>query len=132
MEEVEKFIKECGAYFLATVDGDEPKVRPFGTIEIFEGKLYIQTGKSKNVSKQIQANGKVQLCALDKSGTKWLRLSGTLVRDDRREPKADMLEHYPSLKAMYSPDDENTEVLYFTDATATFCSFTEAPRTVKF
>ena len=132
MEEVEKFIKEAGAYFLATVDGDQPKVRPFGTINIFEGKLYIQTGKSKNVSKQIQANGKVQLCAMDKSGSKWLRLSGTLVRDDRREPKADMLEHYPSLKAMYSPDDENTEVLYFTDATAMFCSFTEAPRTVKF
>lgn len=132
MEEVEKFIKEAGAYFLATVDGDQPKVRPFGTINIFEGKLYIQTGKSKNVSKQIQANGKVQLCAMDKSGSKWLRLSGTLVRDDRREPKADMLEHYPSLKAMYSPDDENTEVLYFTDATATFCSFTEAPRVVKF
>ena len=132
MEEVEKFIKEAGAYFLATVDGDQPKVRPFRTINIFEGKLYIQTGKSKNVSKQIQANGKVQLCAMDKSGSKWLRLSGTLVRDDRREPKADMLEHYPSLKAMYSPDDENTEVLYFTDATATFCSFTEAPRVVKF
>ena len=132
MEEVEKFIKEAGAYFLATVDGDQPKVRPFGTINIFEGKLYIQTGKSKNVSKQIQANGKVQLCAMDKSGSKWLRLSGTLVRDDRREPKADMLEHYPSLKAMYSPDDENTEVLYFKDATATFCSFTEAPRVVKF
>ncbi|MBR3070861.1 pyridoxamine 5'-phosphate oxidase family protein [Fibrobacter sp.] len=132
MEEVKNFIKECGAYFLATVDGDQPKVRPFGTIEIFEGKLYIQTGKSKNVSKQIQANGKVQLCALDKSGTKWLRLSGTLVRDDRREPKVHMLDNYPALKAMYSPDDENTEVLYFKDATATFCSFTEAPRTVKF
>lgn len=132
MEEVEKFIKEAGTYFLATVDGDQPKVRPFGTINIFEGKLYIQTGKSKNVSKQIQANGKVQLCAVDKSGSKWLRLSGTLVRDDRREPKVDMLEHYPSLKAMYSPDDENTEVLYFKDATATFCSFTETPRTVKF
>lgn len=132
MEEVEKFIKECGTYFLATVEGDQPRVRPFGTINIFEGKLYIQTGKSKNVSKQIQANGKVQLCTMDKSGSKWLRLSGTLVRDDRREPKADMLEHYPSLKAMYSPDDENTEVLYFKDATATFCSFTEAPRTVKF
>lgn len=132
MEEVEKFIKEAGTYFLATVDGDQPKVRPFGTINIFRGKLYIQTGKSKNVSKQIQANGKVQLCAVDKSGSKWLRLSGTLVRDDRREPKVDMLEHYPELKAMYSPDDENTEVLYFKDATATFCSFTEAPRTVKF
>ena len=132
MEEVEKFIKEAGAYFLATVDGDQPKVRPFGTINIFEGKLYIQTGKSKNVSKQIQANGKVQLCAMDKSGSKWLRLSGTLVRDDRCEPKADMLENYTSLKAMYSPHDEKKEVLYFTDATATFCSFTEAPRVVKF
>ena len=85
MEEVKNFIKECGAYFLATVDGDEPKVRPFGTIEIFEGKLYIQTGKAKNVSKQIQKNGKVQLCAMNKAGNKWLRLSGTLVRDDRRE-----------------------------------------------
>lgn len=132
MEEVKNFIKECGAYFLATVDGDEPKVRPFGTIEIFEGKLYIQTGKSKNVSKQIQKNGKVQLCAMNKAGNKWLRLGGTLVRDDRREPKVHMLEAYPELKRMYSPDDENTEVLYFKDATATFCSFTESPRTIKF
>ena len=105
---------------------------PFGTIEIFEGKLYIQTGKSKNVSKQIQKNGKVQLCAMNKAGNKWLRLSGTLVRDDRREPKVHMLEAYPELKRMYSPDDENTEVLYFKDATATFYSFTEAPRVVKF
>ena len=103
MEEVKNFIKECGAYFLATVDGDEPKVRPFGTIEIFEGKLYIQTGKSKNVSKQIQKNGKVQLCAMNKTCNKWLRLSGTLVRDDRREPKVHMLEAYPELKRMYSP-----------------------------
>ena len=132
MEEVKNFIKECGAYFLATVDGDEPKVRPFGTIEIFEGKLYIQTGKSKNVSKQIQKNGKVQLCAMDKTCSKWLSLSGTLVRDDRREPKVHMLEAYPELKRMYSPDDENTEVLYFKDATATFCSFTEPPHTVTF
>lgn len=87
MEEVVKFLKECGAYFLATVDGDQPKVRPFGTAEIFEGKLYIQTGKSKNVSKQIAANPKVQLCAMNKAGNQWLRLSGTLVEDDRLEPK---------------------------------------------
>lgn len=132
MEEIKEFIKNCGAYFLATVDGDQPKVRPFGTIEIFEGKLYIQTGKSKNVSKQIQVNPNVQICAMDKSGAKWIRLSGKLVRDDRREPKVHMLENYPSLKAMYSPDDENTEVLYFENGEATFCSFTEAPRIVKF
>ena len=132
MEEVKEFIKNCGAYFLATVEGDQPRVRPFGTVDIFEGKLYIQTGKSKNVSKQIQSNGKVEICAMDKSGSSWVRLSGTLVRDDRREPKVHMLENYPELKSMYSPDDDNTEVLFFKDAEATFYSFTVAPRTVKF
>ena len=132
MEEVVKFLKECGAYFLATVDGDQPRVRPFGTANIFEGKLYIQTGKSKDCSKQIQKNGKVEICAMNKAGNEWVRVAGTLVRDDRREPKVDMLEHYPELKSMYSPDDDNTETLYFKDATATFYSFAETPRTVKF
>ncbi len=132
MQEVEKFLKECGAYFIATVEGDQPRVRPFGTANIFEGKLYIQTGATKDVSKQIHSNSKVELCAMDKSGSKWLRVAGTLVSDPRREPKVDMLEHYPELKAMYSPDDPNTEVFYFKDATATFYSFTEAPRVVKF
>jgi len=131
MEEVKNFIKECGAYFLATVDGDQPHVRPFGTIEIFEGKLYIQTGTFKPVSKQIHINPKVELCAMNKAG-KWLRVAGTLVADNRIEPKAHMLENYPELKRMYSAEDPNTEVLYFTDATATFYSFTEPPRTVKF
>lgn len=132
MEEVVKFLKECGAYFLATVDGDQPKVRPFGTAEIFEGKLYIQTGKSKNVSKQIAANPKVQLCAMNKAGNQWLRLSGTLVEDDRLEPKVHMLDAYPELKAMYKAEDPNTQVLYFKDAEAVFCSFTAAPKVVKF
>ncbi|SKB71391.1 Uncharacterized protein, pyridoxamine 5'-phosphate oxidase (PNPOx-like) family [Lachnospiraceae bacterium] len=130
MEEVYKFLKEAETYYLATVDGDQPRVRPFGTIEIFEGKLYIQTGKSKDVSKQIQANPKVELCAF-KAGT-WLRVAGTLVRDDRVEAKAHMLDAYPSLKNMYSAEDENTEVLYFKDAKATFSSFTAAPKTVEF
>ena len=132
MEEVVKFLKECGAYFLATVDGDQPRVRPFGTANIFEGKLYIQTGKSKDCSKQIQKNGNVEISATAPTGDSWIRVAGTLVRDDRREPKVDMLEHYPELKSMYSPDDDNTETLYFKDATATFYSFTAAPRTVKF
>ena len=130
MKEVYEFLKKVGTYYLATVDGDQPRVRPFGTINIFEDKLYIQTGKVKDVSKQIQKNPKVEISAFD--GQVWLRLSGTLVRDDRVEPKKDMLEHFPDLKAMYDPEDENTEVLYFKDATATFCSFTEAPRTVTF
>ena len=132
MEEVKEFIKKCGVYYLATMDGDKPRVRPFGTIEIFEGKLYIQTGKSKDVSKQIQKNGNVEISATAPTGDSWIRVAGTLVRDDRREPKVNMLEHYPELKSMYSPDDDNTETLYFKDATATFYSFTAAPKVVKF
>lgn len=130
MEEVFKFLKECGTYYLATVDGDQPRVRPFGTIDLFEGKLYIQTGKVKDVSKQLQKNPKAEICAFA-NGT-WIRIAGKLIRDDRIEPKKHMLDAYPHLQAMYSPEDENTEVLYLEDATATFSSFTDAPKTVKF
>ncbi len=130
MNEIYEFIKACGTYYLATVENGQPRVRPFGTINLFDGKLYIQTGKSKNVSKQIQKTPYVELCCM-KDG-EWLRLSGELVRDDRREPKVDMLEHYPDLKSMYSPDDDNTEVLYFKNATATISSFTGAPKTIEF
>ena len=130
MKEVFDFLKSARTYYLATAEGDQPRVRPFGTVDIFEGRLYIQTGKSKSVSKQLQANPKAEICAFD--GGRWLRVSGTLVRDDRVEAKAHMLDNYPELKAMYSADDDNTEVLYFRDATATFSSFTEAPRTISF
>lgn len=129
MQEVYDFLKNCGTYYLATVEGDQPRVRPFGTIDIFEGKLYIQTGKVKEVSKQIQANSKVEICAF--AGGTWVRVTGKLVRDDRVEAKKHMLDNYPSLQAMYSAEDDNTEVLYFEDAVATFSSFTEAPRTVE-
>ena len=130
MNEVYEFLKKAGTYYLATVEGNQPRVRPFGTVDLFEGKLYIQTGKSKKVSKQLAANPKAELCAF--MNGKWLRVAGTLVRDDRFEAKAHMLDSYPELKAMYSADDDNTEVLYFKDAAATFSSFTEAPRTVTF
>ena len=130
MEEVQEFLKNAGVYYLATVEGEEPRVRPFGTAEIFEGKLYIQTGKSKKESKQIETNPKVEICAF-KDGT-WLRLSGELVRDERVEAKQDMLDKNPELKSMYSALDENTEVLYFKNATATFYSFTSEPRTITF
>lgn len=130
MKTVYDFLKKCKVYYLATVDGDQARVRPFGTIDMFEDKLYIQTGKVKDVSKQMQADPKVELCAFD--GEKWLRVAATVVRDDRIEPKKHMLENYPDLRAMYDPEDDNTEVLYLKDATATFRSFTEAPVTVKF
>lgn len=129
MQEVLKFLKDAGTYYLATVDGDQPRVRPFGTIEVFEGKLYIQTGKVKEVSKQIQKNPKVEICAF-KDGV-WVRIAGKLIRDDRIEAKKHMLDNYPSLQAMYKAEDDNTEVLYFEDAVATFSSFTDAPRVVE-
>ncbi len=130
IERVCEFLDEAKTYYLATVEGDQPRVRPFGTALIFEGKLYIQTGKVKAVSKQIAANPKVEICAFH--GGKWLRLSGTLVNDDRREAKAAMLDKMPALKGMYSADDDNTQVLYFKDATATFSAFGAAPETFTF
>ena len=132
MKDVYDFIKKCGTYYLATVEDGQPRNRPFGTVNIFNNKLYIQTGKSKEVSKQIQKNPKVEICCFDGSTGQWLRLAGELVRDDCREAKADMLEHYPDLKNMYSADDDNTEVLYFKDAIATIYSFGAAPKLVKF
>ncbi|MCR4939415.1 MAG: pyridoxamine 5'-phosphate oxidase family protein [Treponemataceae bacterium] len=130
MKEVYDFIKKCGTYYLATDEGGQPRVRPFGTINLFEGKLYIQTGKVKEVSKQIQNNPKVELCCFD--GNEWCRLAGELVRDDRLEPKVSMLDAYPDLKGMYSATDDNTEVLYFKNAVATLSSFSAAPKVVKF
>ena len=130
MQRVADFLKEAETYYLATVDGDQPRVRPFGTVNIFDGKLYIQTGKVKAVSKQIHANPKVELCAF-KDG-RWLRLSGKLVEDDRIEAKQSMLDAYPSLQGMYKADDGNTEVFYFEGATAVFSSFTSEPEIVRF
>ena len=125
MKEVREFLKEAGVYYLATVEGNKPKVRPFGTIEIFEDKLYIQTGKKKAVYKQILDNPNVEICAF-KDG-KWIRLSGELVPDDRVEAKKDMLDKNPSLRGMYNENDDNTIVLYFKNAKAVISSFTEPP-----
>lgn len=131
MKEVCDFLKKCGTYYLATMDGDQPRVRPFGTAEIFDNRLYIQTGKSKDVSKQLAVNSKVELCAFD--GETWLRVQATAVDDDRLEPKIHMLEAYPMLKSMYSPDDGNTQTLYLKDAVATFCSLAgDGHKVVKF
>ena len=128
MDEVVKFLKEAQTYYLATVDGDQPRVRPFGTAHVFDGKFYIQTGKVKDVSKQLHANPKAEICAF-KNGV-WLRVCGELIEDDRIEARQSMLDSYPDLQKMYSADDGNTEVLYFKDAKATFYSFTDAPRSV--
>jgi uncharacterized pyridoxamine 5'-phosphate oxidase family protein len=130
MQEVYDFLKKAGTYYLATTEGDQPRVRPFGTIDIFEGKLYIQTGKSKDVAKQIQANPKVEICAF--TGGSWIRVQAKAVEDPRREAKVHMLEAYPQLKAQYSADDDNTLVLALSDGVATISSFAGAPKVIKF
>ena len=130
MKEVQKFLKECGAYYLATVEGDQPRVRPFGTAEIFEDHLYIQTGKKKDVFKQIEANNNVEICAF-KDG-KWIRVTGKLILDDRVEAKKYMLDMNPDLRGMYNELDDNTAVLYFESGKAIISSFTDAPKVIKF
>ena len=132
VEKVCEFLDKTRTYYLATVDGDQPRVRPFGTVLVYDGKLYIQTGKVKPVSKQLAANPKAEICAFDGQTGTWLRVSGELINDDSRDVKVAMLEKYPDLKAMYHPDDDNTQVLFFKDATATFSSFTAAPEEFTF
>ena len=130
MEKVYEFLKSAGTYYLATIEGDQPRVRPFGTIHLFEGKLYIQTGKVKPVSKQLAANPKCELCAFQ-DGV-WLRVAAELVEDDRVEAKKSMLDEYSKLRAIYDENDPNTQVLYLKNAVATFSSFTAAPETYQF
>lgn len=130
MERVAEFLKEAGVYYLATVEGNQPRVRPFGTAHIFEGKLYIQTGKAKDVSRQLLANPKAEICAFKKG--EWIRIAGELIEDDRVEARQSMLDAYPSLQKMYAADDGNTQVFYFRNARATISSFTHDPEVITF
>jgi len=130
MQEVYEFLKKCGTYYLATCENGQPRVRPFGTIDCWNGKLTIQTGKKKDVAQQMLANPKVELCAFD--GAQWLRIAAEAAEVPEIAAQEHMLEAYPDLKAMYTPGDGNTVVFALTNATATFASFTAAPRTVKF
>ena len=132
MQEVEAYLKECGAFFIATVDEDQPHVRPFGVAEIIDGCLYIITGKVKDVYKQIDKNGKFEICALKKSGTEWLRLSGMLVEDETIGVKQTLLDRHPELQSMYKADDANMAIFSITNATARFCSFAAPERKVGF
>ena len=132
MKEVQAYLKECGAFFIATVDGDQPRVRAFGVSEIIDGRLYIMTGKVKDVFKQMAANGKFEICALKPSGSEWMRVSGTLVNDETLSVKETFLERNPSLKSMYKADDDNMAVLYITNGVARFCSFAAPERKVAF
>lgn len=130
MQEVYEFLRNSGTYYLATMDGDQPRVRPFGTVALFEEKLYIQTGLKKDVAKQMLANSKIEITAMYQD--KWIRLSAEAVWDERMEAQEHMMANYPSLQGMYQPGDGNTAVFYLKNATADICSFTEPTRTICF
>ena len=130
MEEVFEFLKACGTYYLATLDGDQPRVRPFGTVDLYDGRLTIQTGRKKDVAQQMLANPKVEICAFDAG--RWLRIAAKAVEVPEVAAQAHMLDAYPDLRAMYAPGDGNTMIFALTEASATFSSFTEASRTVTF
>ena len=130
MNRVYEFLKKAQVYYLATVEKDQPRVRPFGTINEFEGKLYIQTGKIKPTSHQLMENNKAEICAF--IGDSWIRIACKLIEDDRFEAKKSMLDAYPNLRPMYDENDGNTQVLYMANATATICSFGSAPVVIKF
>ena len=130
MKRVYDFLKKANVYYLATVEGDQPRVRPFGTVNEFEGKLYIQTGKVKPVSRQLLADPKAEICAFCEG--EWIRVACELIEDDRIEAKKSMLDAYPNLRGMYDENDGNTQVFYMQNATATFASFGKAPETVEF
>jgi len=129
MEEIYEFLKKCKTYYIATVEVDQPRVRPFGTINIFENKLYIQTGKTKLVSKQISANPKIEICAMSEG--KWIRIEALAIEDDRVEAKKSMLDAYPELQSRYSPGDNNTQVLYLKNVVATIESFVDEKKIIK-
>lgn len=130
MKEVYEFLKNSKVFYLATIDNDKPRVRPFGAINIYNDKLYIQTGKMKSVSKQMSVNPNVEICAMNNG--KWIRIEAKVVSDDSLEAKISMLDNNPELKSMYSAEDSNTEVLYLKDAKATIYSFTESPKIIEF
>ena len=130
MNEIYEFLKAAGTYYLATVDGDQPRVRPFGTIDLYDGRLYIQTGKSKDVANQLKANPKIEISAMLEG--RWIRLTAEAILDENIEAQIHMLDNYPQLKGMYTPGDGNTEVYFLQNVTAVICSFTAEPEVYEF
>lgn len=131
MKKTLEFLQECGTFYIATIEGDQPRVRPFGAVFEYEGKLYIITNNTKKCFKQMLENPKIEICGMNKKG-QWIRVTGEVTNDDRREVKELALEAVPSLKSMYSIDDGIFAVLYFTKGSATISSFTAGPETFSF
>jgi len=130
MNEVLNYLKSCGVFYVATNEGDQPRVRPFGAVCEFEGKLYIVTNNKKNVYKQMLDNAKIEISGMNKNT--WIRIEGKAILDNRREARVAMMEDNEAvLSRMYNVDDNLMAVLYLEDAVATISSFTEEPKVIK-
>lgn len=131
MNEVFEYLRNCDTFYLATMEGDQPRLRPFGAVSSFEGKLYIITNNQKSVYRQMLANPKVEICGMV-DGT-WIRVAGEVKEDLRREARLAMMEaNEDALSSMYTVDDKLMTVFYFTQARAAICSFTSEPRLIDF
>lgn len=131
LQEIKDYLAECKVFYLATVDGDNARVRPFGVSEIYNGRLYLMSGKSKDVFKQLVKNPNFELSATKANGAEWIRVSGKLVNDDDVVMKQYLLDQNPELKQLYQADD-NMAAMYITEGEARFFSFNEPERRVKF
>lgn len=129
MKRVYDFLKEAKVYYLATMDGDQARVRPFGTIDLFDGKLYIMTKNHKKVSDQMKSNPKVEITAM--RGDDWIRITCEAYLETRHEAVVSMVDAHPHLAQFYSADDPDTEVFYLANATAIIYSTTPEPLMVQ-
>lgn len=121
MKRTYDFLKKAGTFYLATVDKDQPRVRPFGAVCIAHEKLYICSNNKKECYKQMLDNNKIEISAM--VGNEWIRLTGLVKNDSSKKVKSAMLNENPILKTMYSEDDTIFEVLYLENVTATFNQF---------
>ncbi len=130
MEEIIQFLTGNGAFYIATMDGDSPRVRPFGFAMIYEGRLYFCTGGKKKVCRQLEANPHTEMSAMNTAG-EWVRVSGEAVFDNDMGAKQAAFQAMPGLANIYqSPENPEFKVFYLSSPQATVYSMTAAPRSV--
>ncbi len=131
VKEVLQFLEDSKVFYVSTVEGDKPRVRPFSGIHEFEGRLYMPTSNKKKVFAQMMKNPHVEICSM--AHGKWIRIEAEIVCDHSLEARKSMMDHYgEELASMYSLDDGKFEVVYLNNTKATIYSFAEEPVVIEF
>lgn len=128
-KKVYEFLEDAKTFYLATMEGNQPRVRPYGAMLFFEGKNYIMAFGQTNATRQIAANQKAEICAF-KGRT--LRIECKLVEDNRPEVGKALVDKMPVLKPVLGENGENGVMYYLKDATANFFKIMKLDETVKF